>query len=46
MNVIPALAAAMAALLLGVRPAPDPSDDGRDDCDLWLVAAALAVLVR
>jgi hypothetical protein len=46
-NTIPALAAAMASLLVQLRPVETPSSAGdRDECRLWLVAAAIAMLVR
>ncbi len=46
MNAVPALAAAMAALLIVVTPDPDGEGQRRDERGLWLVAAAIALLVR
>jgi hypothetical protein len=46
-STIPALAAAMAALLIQIRPVETPSSArDRDERRLWLVAAVIAVLVR
>jgi hypothetical protein len=46
-NAIPALAAAMAAILLQLRPKDPALTEGeQDELRLWLVAAVLAALVR